>query len=723
MTSKSSRYKQSGGSRASARLLAWRWFRFFLTFVSGLLLTYILALLSTDEVVSGGFQKTIENLLSKSPTTEIFVLALFGWFGGLIYSFAIDGTWELPTAGGKLANIRPGFLGDVLMGVAGAFVAYAFVPSNFYTIQEVTNQTLENGDVVSQVLGSPEPSFIRLAVVGIIGGYGAKLILNAAVDRFVKHVDESVLDEERVVVVPQASPDPGQDGAAAPMVPASGLDGSPGSTTTSPTPGAATAAVTAQPTRPLRARAAAPHSIAIRPDRWDVALSKAPSVGASARTASQDGLKAGIAASEKMAQTDLQRVLKFAPQLEAVAVKYDFPPAVLAAIASRESRAGQALDNGYGDHGNAFGIMQVDFRYHNVAGVNEGPGSQPHIDQATNILSQYRQEVSQKHPGWEPEYVLKGAIVAYNSGPGNVQTKAGLDKGTTGNDYGSDTLARARFYAKNKHFRSLAECKAGVSSSASIATANVIVVQDALDVLDDVTEAILFPSWSAELKTAVEAALIHAGFLKVSGDPKKLKAAWAKFKTTNNQTNPDSIGEGSARLLMDALGKPHEASEEHSPTGEETVNQNAGSRTGRPKTLPTGELVYENEYILPNIPLTWGECTKGMSRWPTRKAEVENARKLAKAFGEVRRQYGKPLIITSGFRPEPVNSQVGGVSGSKHVSFMALDIHPTDGDFRRLLQILRSVSSIGAIGLGQQRGFLHMDIRKRINGKQQEWPY
>lgn len=36
-------------------------------------------------------------------------------------------------------------------------------------------------------------------------------------------------------------------------------------------------------------------------------------------------------------------------------------PAVIAAIASRESRAGKLLYNtkGYGDHDNAFGIMQV----------------------------------------------------------------------------------------------------------------------------------------------------------------------------------------------------------------------------------------------------------------------------------------------------------------------------------------------------------------------------
>lgn len=35
-------------------------------------------------------------------------------------------------------------------------------------------------------------------------------------------------------------------------------------------------------------------------------------------------------------------------------------PAIIAAIMSRESRAGNALDaNKWGDHGNAYGLMQV----------------------------------------------------------------------------------------------------------------------------------------------------------------------------------------------------------------------------------------------------------------------------------------------------------------------------------------------------------------------------
>lgn len=50
--------------------------------------------------------------------------------------------------------------------------------------------------------------------------------------------------------------------------------------------------------------------------RWSAALVKASATGASAQTASQDGLPAGIAASQTMAKTDLSRVLGIIDRLQ-----------------------------------------------------------------------------------------------------------------------------------------------------------------------------------------------------------------------------------------------------------------------------------------------------------------------------------------------------------------------------------------------------------------------
>lgn len=182
--------------------------------------------------------------------------------------------------------------------------------------------------------------------------------------------------------------------------------------------------------------------------RWDKALPDVPTDGASAVTAAQDGLPPGIQASRTMAETDLARVKAIADRFCTAATKFGVPAAVLAAIASRESRCGNVLDNGWGDNDNAFGVMQVDKNYHRVQGTPD-PKSLEHIEQATGIFADCLEQVEQKHPDWEAPYILKGAAVAYNAGIGTVQTKAGMDIGTTGNDYGSDVMARAKYYANH----------------------------------------------------------------------------------------------------------------------------------------------------------------------------------------------------------------------------------------------------------------------------------
>ncbi|HYI01957.1 peptidoglycan-binding protein [Hyalangium sp.] len=171
-------------------------------------------------------------------------------------------------------------------------------------------------------------------------------------------------------------------------------------------------------------------------------LSKYQPTGASSATARQDGLPGGVASSQKMARTDLTKMKKYADEFAAAGKKHNLPPALLAAIASRESRGGSALDSrGFGDHGNGFGLMQVDKRFHSPKG---GPFSAAHIDQAAGILKSYHNQIKAKHPDWPPEQQLRGAVAAYNSGPGNVQTIKNMDKGTTGNDYSTDVWARAQ---------------------------------------------------------------------------------------------------------------------------------------------------------------------------------------------------------------------------------------------------------------------------------------
>ncbi|WP_224365922.1 transglycosylase SLT domain-containing protein [Hyalangium versicolor] len=185
--------------------------------------------------------------------------------------------------------------------------------------------------------------------------------------------------------------------------------------------------------RMKEAAAHAPHPNAL--------LSKFLPKGASVATARQDGLSAGICASHKLARTDLPRLLKHQSAFEAAALKHGLPPALLAALASRESRAGALLDNnGLVGGGECFGLMQLDSRYRPRGGAH----SAEHIDHAAQVLARLLGEVKAMHPGWPAEQQLRGAVVAYDSGVGHVRTIRDMDRGTTGDDYSNDVWARAQ---------------------------------------------------------------------------------------------------------------------------------------------------------------------------------------------------------------------------------------------------------------------------------------
>lgn len=171
--------------------------------------------------------------------------------------------------------------------------------------------------------------------------------------------------------------------------------------------------------------------------------------GASDRTANQDGLPqrgiTGVKASETMAQADRSRVMPHKDKFEQAARRFDLPPALLAAIASRESRGGSVLDkNGCGDQGNAFGIMQVDKRHHDVV-TDDGPSGQSHIDQATKILKDKLEEVKNKFPSLSKSEQLQTAVSRYNGGKRLPAPDS--DQETTAGDYMNDVWARAHYYA------------------------------------------------------------------------------------------------------------------------------------------------------------------------------------------------------------------------------------------------------------------------------------
>ena len=167
--------------------------------------------------------------------------------------------------------------------------------------------------------------------------------------------------------------------------------------------------------------------------------------GASPRTARQDRVPAGVAGSRTMAANDESRIARFKKFFQDAASKFHLPSSVLAAIASRESRGGSILSrNGTGDHGNGYGLMQIDRRSHTWRG---GPYSQDNVSQGAEILASNRDKLSAQHPNWSKEQILKAAISAYNKGFRGLGDPSSTDRGTTGGDYANDVIARAQYFA------------------------------------------------------------------------------------------------------------------------------------------------------------------------------------------------------------------------------------------------------------------------------------
>lgn len=175
--------------------------------------------------------------------------------------------------------------------------------------------------------------------------------------------------------------------------------------------------------------------------------------GALATTSRQDKLDyGGVPASHTMAKTDSGRMGKYKTKISAVAKKHGIDPALIAAIISRESRAGNVLTDGWGDHGNGWGLMQVDVNPSGGGHTAKGAwDSEEHLCQATEILVYFIGRIQKKFPDWTKELQLKGGIAAYNTGDGRVRSEE-VDERTTGHDYSNDVVARAQWYKGNFTF-------------------------------------------------------------------------------------------------------------------------------------------------------------------------------------------------------------------------------------------------------------------------------
>lgn len=128
--------------------------------------------------------------------------------------------------------------------------------------------------------------------------------------------------------------------------------------------------------------------------------------------------------------------------------------------------------------------------------------------------------------------------------------------------------------------------------------------------------------------------------------------------------------------------------------------------------LQPGAIDWGNFDALVTPNLTVGEVLQfdPRRRPSAQSAVIPRILDTAAEFQSIRQAWARPLGMTSFYRPEPINREVGGVPNSFHVPGMAMDIYPIKLPLQALYDWL-IVRWTGGFGDGRDRGFLHLDRR------------
>lgn len=85
---------------------------------------------------------------------------------------------------------------------------------------------------------------------------------------------------------------------------------------------------------------------------------------------------------------------------------------------------------------------------------------------------------------------------------------------------------------------------------------------------------------------------------------------------------------------------------------------------------------------------------------------------LIQALEEIRARAGRPITVTSGYRPPAYNREVGGVSNSCHIDGLAADIYCDGLTTDQLHDLCEDVIGYrGGVGCYPKSGFIHVDLR------------
>lgn len=108
------------------------------------------------------------------------------------------------------------------------------------------------------------------------------------------------------------------------------------------------------------------------------------------------------------------------------------------------------------------------------------------------------------------------------------------------------------------------------------------------------------------------------------------------------------------------------------------------------------------------------------------KAITSNLMELSELLEKIRTIYGKPIIVTSGYRCEKLNKAVGGAKGSQHRLGQAADIRSVSDsieDNKELFNVIVGMILQKEIEVGQlideyNYNWVHVSTPKLINNNQ-----
>lgn len=218
------------------------------------------------------------------------------------------------------------------------------------------------------------------------------------------------------------------------------------------------------------------------------------------------------------------------------------------------------------------------------------------------------------------------------------------------------------------------------------------------------------------LTTEIQILLKEGGFYKGGIDGTfgmQTATAFKLFKEAAYLEHPAVLGRSTADALLEIAGDGMHFSPKEAAIVPLSLPK------GKSIKLPDGSTVYTGALIPGSSYFTWGEATKGGGRIPRDGAVTGKIIRVAVYLDQIRTFLdGRPITITSWYRPPDVNRQQGGVSNSTHilghgVDFLVGGIPP--------LEVYRRLNNWhgGQGGLGRSSHFTHLDLR----GYYSRWEY